>query len=262
LDAHGAEALAHTIVALLEILLPCHFCRDSWPVFVRQLEHAGGRTVAQAVRARVFARFVFDAHNLVNDKLLRQRWSDTTAKLAPQVAAALTASASAVPDARAIAEALVRAAEMPGPGAFVLADLDKRPTFECVQKRHVIAGARPFAPASVWRVLLMFSLNFSSDKTAALVEFMRALASGVLLCDAHFFADLAVTLRVVAAALEKEAREAALTPERVFERLAMGQAACEGVSLKSPLDVRAHLATVRRRVNVAAAGACLKGVCK
>jgi hypothetical protein len=220
----------------------------------------------------------------VNDKLMRQRWADTVAKLAHPLSASLSfpRAVSLDLDEARVSRALQDAAEVAG----VFGELDKRPSFECAHKRFLIAGNRPFPPAAVWRVLLLFSLNFSADKADAFVAFLRALAQGVLLfknnecsMDTALFASsasspsspsaastavysqLAVTLRVVAETLDQEE---ALTQERVFERLVMGQASCEDMdsTLTSRHDVSAHIDALRARVEVAAAGACVKGVCK
>lgn len=282
LKSPHAAALASSIVSLLSVLLPCHFCRDSWPVFVAALEKSSGTTVRDHVARGTFARFLYDAHNLVNDKLMRQRWADTVAKLAHPLSVSLSSPRAVCLDldeAR-VSRALQDAAEVAG----VFGELDKRPSFECAHKRFLIAGNRPFPPAAVWRVLLLFSLNFSADKADAFVAFLRALAQGVLLfknneCSMDtvlsassassssssfstaVYSQLAVTLRVVAETLDQEG---VLTQERVFERLVMGQASCEDMdsTLTSRRDVSAHIDALRARVEVAAAGACVKGVCK
>jgi len=268
---HNAEAatLASSVVTLLETLLPCHFCRDSWPEFVKKLEISSRKKVYDQVLAGTFARFLYDAHNLVNDKLMRQRWADVVAKMAPQLSVSLTSPiAGGVGDEARIAAELQHAADAAG----VFGELDKRPTFECVQKRFIIAGSRPFSPAAVWRVLLLFSINFSTDKTTALLAFLRTLARCAELLDpTAFYTKLSASLRVVADALESDALETFESPGmaqmRVFERLALGQAACESpkniyVSLASPIGLRAHFDALNERVQVAAAGACIKGVCK
>lgn len=247
-------ALVARLVTLLGVLLPCKFCRESWPAFVAQLVTDTGKTVAAHVADGTFPHFLYDAHNLVNDKLMRQRMKDAAAVLAPALSTEL--GLSAVDDAT-VAAALCAAAER----TRIYGELDKRPSFECVTKRYYIAGATPFACDAVWRALLMFTLNFAPDKATLLVEFLRVLAACVRACGP----TLAHTSRMLvraADALEARASANELDQRAVFGVLALSQAACDGTALPTREARSRYLSDLHERIEVAAAGVCLNGVCK
>lgn len=246
------------LVQLLGVLLPCRFCRESWPAFVAQLEHDTGKSVAEHVEAGSFPRFLYDAHNLVNDKLTRQRVHDVADKVAPALATELGLSPmQAANVARAMAAAMAAT-----PGAY--AELDKRPSYECVVKRYYISGSTPFPCAAVWRSLLLFTLNFSSDKAAPFIELLRVLAACLRAMDKDDYKCTASALVKVANVLESRAATQELQQDVVFGAIALGQASCEDVrsQLTTAAARRAYVSDLFHRTRVAAAGTCLNGVCK
>lgn len=247
------------LVELLGILLPCKFCRESWPAFVAALVKESGKSVERHVTDGTFPRFLFDAHNCVNDKLTRQRVADAAGKVAPLLAAKLGLPASTNKDVEAAFCAAIGEARIYG-------ELDKRPSFECVQKRYYIAGSVPFSCTCLWRALLIFTINFSPDKGAAFVGLLRVLGE-LLETDLPATATIrgaAATLKRAADALEVQEAKRPLDQDDVFGVLALAQAWCEGKAdeLATPEARRSFLADMHRRVEVAAAGVCLNGVCK
>lgn len=246
--------LVARLVHLLGALLPCKFCRESWPSFVEKMTADSGLTPEEHVRRGTFPRWLYDAHNMVNDKLIRQRLKDAADALAPALAERLSTSASAAVVAAALCDA---AAATPG----VYAELDKRPTFDCVAKRFYIAGATPFPCAAVWRALLMFTLNYAPDKAGTLVEFLRVLARLVRLVPSHHHTAtlLARTAAMIAGAVR---RGVEMSQDDVFSLFALAYADCDGVALDSTIARDDYIAELRTRIEVAAAGVCLNGVCK
>lgn len=254
-------ALVARLVALLGILLPCKFCRTSWPAFVGQLVESTGQSVEEHVAAGTFPKFLYDAHNLVNDKLTRQRLADVSVALAGALSRELGLPPST--DIDQVAAAVCTAAA-DTPGAY--AQLDKRPTFECLTKRYYIAGETPFSCGAIWRSLLLFTLNFGGDKTAPFLELLQVLAACLRTMPSPALLHTSAILERAATVLARAAGSgmAELTQEEVFGVVALSQAECEGKhdELSTRAARQAYLADLHGRVEVAAAGVCLNGVCK
>jgi hypothetical protein len=246
--------LIEALVGLLGELLPCKFCRESWPQFVDELVTTSGKSVREHVTDGTFPRFMYDAHNMVNDKLMRQRMKEAAATLAPALARELGLSTS---DA-VVANALCAAAEQTQ--AYGL--LDKRPSFECVAKRYFIADRMPFSNYAVWRALLLFTLNFSADKTHSFIMLLRVLAACVHIIGSADMRRVGDVLVSAADMLAGQASWRSLTQDDVFSTVALAQAACEERMLSTDEERQEYLKNLHTRVEVAAAGVCLNGVCK
>lgn len=243
------------LLTLLGPLLPCEFCRASWPTFAAQLVAAAGVDVPTIVARGAFPRFVYDAHNLVNDKLTRQRFGVLTEALAGPLADRLSRPRLGLAAALA---AVVSETD----GAY--ADLDRRPSWLCVLKRYHTAGAVPFDGDAVWRVLLLFTLSYAAAAAPTMLEFLRVLARLLALVPAHA-ARLTPALVTAADALEGMAAKGVLVDQKaVFVTLALAQARYNGLDdlLADRASRNVYLNDTHARIEAAAAGACLGGVCK
>lgn len=248
---HAADVAA--LVAALGDLLPCKFCRFSWPRFVAALCADAGASVEEIVARGDFPRFLYDAHNLVNDKLMAQRLADAAKAMAGALADRLACPRKGVAAAVEGAAAAVPA---------VYGELDKRPSWECVLKRYYVAGDAPFEGGTVWRVLLLFLLNYDESKAPLLLSFLRVFARLLALVPAHA-SSLAPALARAADALERARATVVLDQRRVFIIVALAKAAWEGRGgLEARAPRTAYLRDLHTRIEVAAAGVCFKGVCK
>lgn len=140
------------MVQSLKVILPCRYCRDSFQTFYDQL---GPPKVGSA------AKWIFEVHNLVNNKLESQRieaflkdrnWPDTAKQ-----------------DLRLNGRALCT-----------------RPTFEVVQKRFMVNRDEPFPRRGVSTVLLtlVMGLEASNDQSLyrrELLIFIQKLAEFIVL---------------------------------------------------------------------------------
>lgn len=64
-----AAGVVHDFVHLLQRELPCKYCRASFAEFLTEAP-----PVTEAVQAGTYPQWLFDMHNRVNNKLLRQRF--------------------------------------------------------------------------------------------------------------------------------------------------------------------------------------------
>ena len=135
----------------LPLVMPCKYCRASSAEFVPALRPGAVRTWEDA------ARFVFDLHNLVNDKLERQCFVE-------------------------------RSREAGMPEDYIAKYLERtemwkarRPTREYVRKRHAVRPRdAPCDVTRVWTMLLIFAENARDNADVALADmlaFIAALAS-------------------------------------------------------------------------------------
>jgi len=131
------------IFDLLRILLPCPLCLDSYKVFYNDLELSYGRSIFDEIRSGHSFKLCYDLHNLVNEKLFRQRRGDVY---------------------------LGRPLETKR--SIDLNDSYKRvqntPTFLVVEKRFKASDLHPFSEEAVWTMLASFCIHIDKEKTESL----------------------------------------------------------------------------------------------
>jgi hypothetical protein len=154
--AHIPPRHAEKVVRWIQSLahaLPCSFCRASFARFMDQLR-GRGNSMRRAIANGSTEKWMYDVHELVNDKLDLQHAENT---LFPLLS----------PDQRAhvITEKLYRADHI---------------SFACLQKRFAVTPVA-FSAQDVWDVLSIFTLNYpdtctpSCPKGFDLVLFVTAL---------------------------------------------------------------------------------------
>lgn len=127
--------------------LPCYFCRDSYAEFLTIMENTHGRLVNVVTNGQL-AKWVYDIHELINDKLDKQHALKTLVPVIEQM------RSSNVLPLESLTQPEIEAALF-----TTNAYRGRRITFECVQKRYIITPIS-FSAQDVWDVLAIFSLNY------------------------------------------------------------------------------------------------------
>ena len=107
--------------------LPCSFCRSSYSRYLDEMEQKHGLLVT-VVKERRLERWMYDLHELVNDKLDHQHFKKVLEPVFHEL------------------------------GCDVECD-SRRISFECVRKRYTITPVA-FCDQDVWSVLAIFALNY------------------------------------------------------------------------------------------------------
>ena len=132
----GAECASDiaAFILTLQDVLPCVYCRVSLEHFLRLLHMRFGRTLRDVVADGDFARWMYDLHELVNDKLNKQ---------------ALVVNVDATTAATNAARRQLQA--------------HRQITFTCLSKRFSICPVA-FCARDVWDMLKMFALNIDTQE--------------------------------------------------------------------------------------------------
>jgi hypothetical protein len=154
---HGLAYIADSKTALnfqgilddLRILLPCSLCRNSYCSYYDKFKN-----IVPDVEAGNAPRRIWELHNLVDDKLEKQRLEKFIALVQPSKKGAMREN-------------------------FRI--LSGRPSFEVVLKRGALAEGYSFSKEDIYRVLFSFSMAIEDDtsKPAALQRFVRNLSAMV-----------------------------------------------------------------------------------
>lgn len=146
--------VAERLVRVLKKTLPCSFCRESFGGFVRQLDEKYQLDVRDVVSQGKLYQWMYDIHELVNDKLDRQRAHDAVKPMAvAAMAASRGASSLSIGDMTSVLEKAMETG-----GAF----RSRRPTLECVEKRFAIQPVA-FSAADVFSFMFIVALNYPSE---------------------------------------------------------------------------------------------------
>jgi hypothetical protein len=131
------------IFDLLRILLPCPLCLDSYKIFYNDLEASLNHSIFEEIRNGGAFTLCYNLHNLVNEKLFRQRRGDVY---------------------------LGKPIESKKLNA--LYDSYKRvqntPTLLVVEKRFKATDLHPFSEEAVWTMLASFCVHIDKEKTESL----------------------------------------------------------------------------------------------
>lgn len=119
----------------MQSVLPCKYCRQSYAVFVSELQHKSRRTLTDVISQGRLAKWMYDLHDKVNAKLDQQLVKQT-----------------------------VKDQRLQTPVQEQMALCRKRQiTFECLSKRFLL---RPVAycDADIWEFVHIFALNMDLTK--------------------------------------------------------------------------------------------------
>lgn len=236
-----SATVAHTISTWLHTLatiLPCYFCRDSYAEFLKMMQNTHGPVVDVITRGQL-SKWMYDMHELVNDKLDKQHATKTLMPMLGKMCSA----ASAVP---------ITPVQLEMALAHNDAYRGRRITFECVQKRYVITPIS-FSTQDVWDVLSIFALNYptrpdenphSIQKAHDFLVFISLSPTVLRECGMHKLANHIDTVP--------------FTDDDVASTTAMFKWVTR---LQTPHVLNSDIPQIYARYNLAQAGSCLHGAC-
>ncbi len=218
--------------------LPCYFCRDSYAEFVTIMEQTHGRLVNVVTNGQL-AKWVYDLHELINDKLDKQHALKT---LVPVMEHFRMRSSSQPLTQPEIKTALLATNAYRG----------RRITFECVQKRYIITPIS-FSAQDVWDVLAIFSLNYpehpdeSSSSIKKAHDFIIFVSLFPVILDACGMYELANYMKSVSLADHD-----LVSTSAIFKWV---------IKLQLPNILDPAVSQLYKRYSLAQAGSCLHGAC-
>lgn len=152
---HTAGTLPRAVcgtVRAMRGILPCTYCRESFDEFIKLLELKFGKL--EDLASALFPHFVFQLHELVNDKLDKQRAQDSMALIAREVQSSLTSSVT-LSDAevyKLLYDACLKSGAYRG----------RRISYDVWERRQFVSP-HVLSPSNVIDVLFVLILNYPEN---------------------------------------------------------------------------------------------------
>ena len=147
---------------------PCSHCRKSSLEFLHVMRKTTGKPLEAVIRDGEASRWMFDYHNLINDKLDRQAWSAAMLPLLPHLASRCGV------DAEELGTELVAAADA------AKAFRGKRISFDTYQKRLRAGGSDlvldRLSAKRVFRYLRICAFDVDAERLAGFRRYVKGLA--------------------------------------------------------------------------------------
>lgn len=147
---------------------PCSHCRKSSAAFLHVMREDTGKPLERVIRDGEFSRWMFDYHNLINDKLDRQAWQAAMAPLLPNLAS------------RCGVDAALLTAELHAAVEAAKAFRGKRISYDTYCKR-VRAGGRDLlldrlSPTRIFRFLRVCAFDMTPQRLPGFRRYIQGLA--------------------------------------------------------------------------------------
>lgn len=155
----------------LQPLLPCKFCRDSYGVFLHEVEQSRG-TIQYCVRLRTMSAFLYELHGKVNSKLSGQRWDELIKLIKNNI---YLESVQTLLDSSVIRHAAIEC-------------INKEPTLSIVNRRSLIMNREPFSKEGV--LLIAYAMQERGGDISSFIQMLQQVLLTIDSEDAQFLVML------------------------------------------------------------------------